>query len=271
MTPWRIALLVLVLSGCVAGVPSNQTAGASLESQPIDPQSDPTVITDVGSPRERARAHTNLAAAYYELGNVAVALEEIRVALASDSSYAPAHNVQGLIHMDLKENAEAESSFQRALRLTPNDPDANHNFGVFLCQTGREALGVKYLLTAVRNPLYATPEKSYTQAGFCALRRKDDAEALQNFDRALKLQPNYLAAMMPLARLRYQRGEVAEARNLVVQYNRLVEPSAESLWLGVRIERQLGDRTAETGLAEQLRRRFPGSREYQSLQKGVYE
>jgi type IV pilus assembly protein PilF len=260
---------VAVLCACNAPGPSAVSAG--LDNQPLDPQSDPTVITDVGAPRDRARAHTNLAAAYYELGNVGVALEEIRVALAADPGYAAAHNVLGLIHMDLKENTEAESSFQRALRLAPNDPDANHNFGVFLCQTGREAQGVRYLLTAVRNPLYATPEKSYTQAGLCALRRKDDEEAMTNLERALKLQPNYLAAMLPLAQIRYRRGELDEARSIVVQFNRLVEPNSESLWLALRIERRLGDRAAETGYAEQLRRRFPASREYQSLQKGVYE
>src|SRR6185503_14743006 len=180
-----------------------------------------------GTPRERARAHTDLAAAYYELGNMGVALEELRIALQSDATYAPAYNVLGLVHMDLRENTQAQASFERALAISPNDPDANHNYGWFLCQTGREQAASKFFLAAVRNPLYSTPQKSWTLAGLCALRRNDEKEAVDNLERALRLEPNYLSAVLPLAHLRYRRGELAQAKALVTQYNRSVEPSAE--------------------------------------------
>jgi len=62
-----------------------------------------------------------------------------------------------------------------------------------------------------------------------------------------------------------------EARRLVARYNKLDEPSAESLWLALRIERKSGERVAEQGYANQLRRRFPGSPEYQALQRGNFD
>ena len=154
---------------------------------------------------------------------------------------------------------------------SPNDPDANHNYGWFLCQTGREQQARRYFMAAVRNPLYATPYKSYTVAGLCALRLKDENQAIDNFERALRLEPNYLSAVLPLAQLRYRRGELEVARNLVARFNRGAEETAESLWLALRIERRLGDKAAEAAYADQLRRRFGASREYQSLQKGLYE
>jgi type IV pilus assembly protein PilF len=43
------------------------------------------------------------------------------------------------------------------------------------------------------------------------------------------------------------------------------------LWLALRIERTLGDSSTVTSYANQLRRRFPGSKEYQELQKGRFE
>jgi type IV pilus assembly protein PilF len=43
------------------------------------------------------------------------------------------------------------------------------------------------------------------------------------------------------------------------------------LWLALRVERKLGQRLAEAKLASQLRRRFPGSRETQALQRGDYD
>ena len=42
------------------------------------------IIAEQGPPRERARIHTELAAAYYERGSIAIALEEIRIAIAAD-------------------------------------------------------------------------------------------------------------------------------------------------------------------------------------------
>jgi type IV pilus assembly protein PilF len=48
-------------------------------------------------------------------------------------------------------------------------------------------------------------------------------------------------------------------------------PTAEALWLGLRIERKLGNRVAEGGFASQLRSRYPSSAEYQEFLKGNFE
>ena len=66
-------------------------------------------------------------------------------------------------------------------------------------------------------------------------------------------------------------GIATEARRLIGRYSRIVEPSAEGLWLGIRIERKLGDKSTENSYANQLRRRFPSSREYQQMQRGEYD
>jgi type IV pilus assembly protein PilF len=56
-----------------------------------------------------------------------------------------------------------------------------------------------------------------------------------------------------------------------MRHSALAQPTAASLWLALRIERRLGSRTAELSYANQLRRRFPDSPEYQALQRGQYE
>jgi type IV pilus assembly protein PilF len=50
-----------------------------------------------------------------------------------------------------------------------------------------------------------------------------------------------------------------------------VTPSAESLWLALRIERKTGMRAAEQTFATQLRRRFPASDEFRKMQRGAYD
>jgi len=255
------ALAALV--GCAGSFSGPSDGSAEPDTGPI--------ISGVSAPRERARIHTELAGSYYQRGNLGVALSEARIAISADSSFAPAYNVLGLVFMDLKENTQAQAAFERALQLAPNDPDANHNYAWFLCENKREADSLRYFLLAVRNPLYATPQKSYTMAGICAQRKGGDTEALDFYQRALRLDPNYAPALINLGQLRYRRGELDDARNLVSRYNKATEPTAESLWLAVRIERKLGDSSAVTAYANQLRRRFPGSKEYQDMQKGQFE
>jgi len=232
-----------------------------------------TIVGEVGDPRNRARIHTELAGLYFERGNMAIALEELRTAAAADSSYAPTFGMFGLVYMELKENGLAEDNFQRAMRLSPNDPDIAHNYGQFLCNTSREADSIKYFLQAIRNPLYSAPWRSYSAAGVCTLRANPNnlRDADEFFQRALKIEPDEPTSLLKLAGIRYRQGNMPEARRMVSRYNKLVTPSAESLWLGLRVERRMGERVAEQSYANQLRRRYPGSAEYQALQKGQYD
>ena len=48
-------------------------------------------------------------------------------------------------------------------------------------------------------------------------------------------------------------------------------PSAEALWLAVRLERKLGNKAGEGNYASQLRGRYPTSKEYQAFLKGNFE
>jgi type IV pilus assembly protein PilF len=254
----RAAVLLLLLAGC-----ASQSEAPSVDTG--------TIVGEQGDPRNRARVHTDLAAAYYERGSMAIALEELRRATAADANYPAAHNMLGLVYMDLRENQLAEESFERALRLSPNDPDINHNYGWFLCNTSREKDSIKLFVQAIRNPLYSTPWRSYSAAGVCSLRGGNPKDAEEFFQRALKLEPDDAPSLLKLSEIRYRQGNMDEARRLVSRYNKVVTPTAESLWLALRIERKLGERVAEQSFANQLRRRYPGSAEYRALQRGQYE
>jgi type IV pilus assembly protein PilF len=255
------ALAAALLAGCAGGGPV-----------PAEPVADTgTIIGEPGDPRNRAKVHTELAALYYGRGNMAVALEELRTAIAADSNYALAYSMLGLVYTDLRENQLAQQNFERALRLAPTDPDINHNYGFFLCQTKRENEGIKYFMQAVRNPLYPAPWRSYSAAGVCAMRTNNLKDAEGYFSIALKQEPNDATALLSMGEIRYRQGNLEEARRYASRYNKVVDPTAESLWLALRIERKLGELVAENSLANQLRRRFSGSREYQLLQRGEYD
>jgi type IV pilus assembly protein PilF len=229
------------------------------------------IVGEPTSPRNRARVHTELATLYYTRGNMSVALDELRIAVEADPTYATAHGMFGLVYLELRENGLAQQSFERALGHAPEDADINHNYGWFLCQTGRERESMPYFRRALDNPLYATPARSYAAAGACALRIGDLAKAEDNLQRSLRMDPNLPVAMMQMALLRYRQGRYVEARGVLKQHAAVAQPSAASLWLALRVERRLGARAAELSYANQLRRRFPGSSETQALQRGAYE
>lgn len=233
-----------------------------------------TVIPDRNAPtneeaaRNRARVHADLASGYYELGNMAVALDEVQVALRADPNYGPAYNVAGLIYADLKEDGLAQQNFERALRINPVDSDANNNYGRYLCDRKREAEGIKYFLAALRNPLYQNPDRSYVNAGLCARRRGDTPAAEEYFLRALQTRPTHSQALYQLADIAYARRAYSQAKDYLHRLAPVSGSSAEVLWLAVRVERRLGDRNAEESYASQLRRQFPESKEAGALVAG---
>lgn len=248
----------LVFAGCAA---TNEDSGVGANTGPAPDT----------SARTRARVHTDLAASYFELGNMAVALAEIREALRADPGYAPAQNVAGLVYAQLKEDRLAEEAFQAALQINPSDSDAHNNYGRFLCERKQEQEAIKHFLAAVRNPLYPSPERSWVNAGMCARRGGDLPAAEGYFQQALKLRPGQPQALYQMADISYARREYALAKGYLMRLTQVTTASAEVLWLGVRVERRLGDRASEASYALQLRNRFPNSREAQALLAGKYE
>jgi type IV pilus assembly protein PilF len=248
----------LVLAGCAT---TNEDSAVGANTAPAPDTTN----------RARARVHTDLAASYFELGNMAVALEEIREALRADPGYGPAQNVAGLIYALLKEDRLAEDAFQAALQINPSDSDAHNNYGRFLCERKQEREAIKHFLAAVRNPLYASPERSWVNAGMCARRGGDVPAAEGYFQQALKLRPGQPQALYQMADLAYLRRDYVQAKGYLKRLTQVATASAEVLWLGVRVERRLGDRASEASYALQLRNRFPNSRETQALLAGKYE
>lgn len=224
-----------------------------------------------GMAERSAKTHTELGSLYLQAGNLAVALEEARLAAAIDPGYAPAFDLMGLVHMMLNERPQAQAAFERAIQLAPGDPQIANDYGWFLCQSGREQEAFKYFESAARNPLYKTPTRPYTNAGLCYLRIKDDKAAEENFQRAAMVDGTNAQAIYHLSNLAYRRGDHFNAKKLLGELHRLMEPNAESLWLGIRIERKIGDRQAEASYSSQLRRKFAGTPEYQALLQGKYE
>ncbi len=246
-----------VLSGCASkpAQPELKIEQPQLMLAPTPP------VTE----RRKAELHTELAAGYYERGEMTVALDELKEAVADDPTYPKIYNVYGLVYTMIGEADKAEANFQRALQLAPNDSEIHHNWGAFLCSHGRPAQSIPEFEIAARDPLYKSPEIALTNAGKCSALLGDKAAAEGYFRRALSLRPLDAYAAYNLALLKYREANYDEARQLmhvVMQQNNAPAPA---LYLGMCIERKKGDRNSEDSYVQQLKNRYPNSPEAKNL------
>ena len=255
----------LMLAACATTTQQAQQGGSAMLQRPA---SDRPVTSEA---QGKAKIHADLSMAYLSARRFGVALDEARMALAYDNDYAPAHHANALVLMALEDAESARLSFERAASLAPGDPEINNSYGWYLCTRGDYENGIARLERAVRNPYYLTPTRPLTNIGLCELARKNEDAADAAFRRALQADNNNRQALLNLAAIAYRRGNLAAAHAHLNTAHQRGEPSAASLWLGVRVERARGNRDGEGSYASQLRRLFPTSREYEMMIEGNYQ
>jgi len=237
------------------------------------PMPSSTGTADSGTRQEnyRAKVHTELAAQYFALGNYAVSLQELRIALEADSAYAPAYNMLGLVHAALGEDRQAEEHYRKSISLSSNYSEAHNNYGHFLCQRNRYDESLRQFADALQNPLYASPEKALANAGYCALLKGDQSVAENHLRRALARVPNQRLALVGMAELHLQQNNPFGARANLDRLKALGELDLTGIWLALRVERSLGNKQAEAAHAAVLRERYPESKETRWLLNNQYQ
>lgn len=247
-----LLLGLLLLTGCQSN-PSQPESHSSSGETPL---------------RYRARLHTELGVGYYSRGQPVISLEELNNAIKLDPSYALPYSVLGLVYNSLKEIALAESSFQKAIELAPQDPEIRNNYGWFLCANKKEKSALEQFEVAIHNPLYQTPEMALLNAGRCAALTSEYAIAEEYYQQALKKSPNLGQAHQGLVELAYRKGNLQEAREHLAGMRNLSNPPSEALWLGYCVAKKLDDKESQESYAAQLRKRYPDAPETQKLAAG---
>jgi type IV pilus assembly protein PilF len=227
--------------------------------------------SDETETRKRARIRLELAIGYFEQGKTEVALDELKQSIALDPSFAEAHNLRGLIYMRMNDNRAAEESFRRAASINPRDPDTQHNLGWLLCQLGRYDEAQRAFQVAVSNPLYGGRAKTLMAEGVCYVRAGRFEDAERSLSRSYELDPGNPVTSYNFANLLYRRGENARAQFVIRQLNNSELANAESLWLGIKVERRLNDGMAMRQLGQQLTKRFASSREAKAFDRGAFD
>jgi type IV pilus assembly protein PilF len=242
------------------------TLSACSHSQPAYER---PVRTYKKEPAKAAVANMQLAIEYMKLGQLANSRQCIEKALSEDASNPDVQMTAGLVYERINEMAKAERAYDAANRLGKGDPNIANTYAVFLCRTGKTAAGEKLFLEVAVNPLYQTPWVALGNAGSCARSSGDLVNAEKYFNRSLAIRPNYTEASLQLGNIAFDRGDAAQALDIVQRYLAVNPPTPEVLWLGFRAQRKLGHSVEAAVFARRVQTEFPNSEQAQNMRNGV--
>lgn len=249
---------VLVLSGCASNM-----SGGTMNSDRVTDSDEPESL-------KRARLRLELAVAYFDKGQTTDALDHLKQSIAADPSLFEAYNLRGLIYMRLNDVPLAEESFRRALTINPKAASVQHNYGWLLCQQARFTESAQLFNSALSNPSYGDRAKTWMAQGLCQVRAGQLSDAESSLLRSYELDAGNPITAYNLSLLLYQRNEFVRAQFYVRRLNNSELANAESLWLGIKVERRMENRDALAQLGAQLKKRFPQSREYSAFERGAF-
>lgn len=258
---WSCFALTTVagLSGCASNAPSATTTS--------------DLVTDSDEPetRKRARRRLELAVLYFEKGQTTVALDELKQSIVIDPNFFDAYNMRGLIYMRLNDMPLAEESFRKALSINPKAAAVQHNYGWLMCQQGRLPEATKLFGSALANPAYGDRAKTWMTQGLCQMNNGQREQAEVSLLKAYELDAGNPIVAYNLAVLFFQRGESARSQFYVRRINNSDLANAESLWLGIKVERKLDNRDGVAQLGAQLVKRFSQSIQASAFERGAFD
>ena len=220
-----------------------------------------------------AKTRLQLAALHFEEGRAEVALGEIAQALQAYPRYVDAFNLQGWIYLSLQDYKNAHQSFVQALALRPGDADSLYNLGWVQCLQKQFTVADGNFDAALVAPRASgqSVARIWLAKGVCLRQAGQIDKDLQALEKANEIEPGSPAVAYNFADALLAQGEAERARFYVRRINNGQWASAQSLWLGIKVERSLGDRVAMRQLADQLHKRFPDSKEWQRFERGAFD
>ena len=247
-----LIIITLGLAGC------DQTTGGMEQSFK------PSVGTN-----DIAEINLKLGIAYLKRGEYEKSLTKLQKAQAADPRYPPIYNTLGVLHQQLGDKVTAEKYFRQALSLNSSDASTLNNYGQFLCQEARYDEAEETFLKAARNPLYSTPEIALSNAGTCAVAQSRLDAAETHFRNALEKNPRVAVALIQMSQISYETASYMSARAYLQRYIEISPHTAKSLWLGIRIERVLGDKNILSSYILLLKNKFSDSEETELLKDSL--
>lgn len=215
--------------------------------------------------KRAAEQHFQLGAQYMRNGNYALARDRLERAIYFEPKMAVAHSTLALVYVHLDNLRLAREHYEKAVRYAPENFEVRNAYAVFLCQQKQFDRAMQQFDAAAAAFDNDDAEVTLTNAGVCMVKKPDYELAEEYFRQALTRKATYGEALIQLASLKHKTGNELYARAFLQRYLAVNRVSASALYLGIEVEKALGDDRASTDYGNQLLREFPDSAEARYL------
>lgn len=210
-----------------------------------------------------AGINTELGLSYLSQGDEERAKDKLLLAQKQDPDSSDVKGAFAYYYDKIGNDKEAEKYYKSALSAAKSKGSSANNYGVFLCKEKRYNEADKYFLMAIADPQYVKTAEAYENMGLCAVDRGDKTAAKNYFTKALRVKPGLPTSLYEMADLNFSEDKYEVAQDYLDAYLKKSSPTAQSLWLGIRIADKMNNKDKEASQALMLQHSFPDSKEYQ--------
>ena len=158
--------------------------------------------------------------AFLNEGKIPLAYVEFQKAIKIDPDNKDANYNLGLTCFQLEDYANSKKYFLKATAIAPDFPDAHNNLGVAYMQLGQWKEAAESFRRALANPIYRTPELAFYSLGLAQYRMGQYEKAIDSFKDSIRRDRNFALPFygMALAYNKMERfGEAAELMERAIQ------------------------------------------------------
>ncbi len=167
--------------------------------------------------KKQALGHYQLGASHLGENQLQPAFVEFQKAVEIDPANRDAQYALGHIYYMQGRYDQAKEKFQTVLRSKRDDSEAYNYLGQVEEKLGNIPDAIKMYQQALKNPLYATPEKPHYSLGVIYAKRRQSTDAIKEFREAIQINPDFPFAYLELGNLYADLGMTEDAINIYQQ------------------------------------------------------
>jgi Tfp pilus assembly protein PilF len=150
-------------------------------------------------------------------------------------------NALGYISARFKEYDKAVYYYKRAISIDPAYSEAMNNLGVTYLETKNWDGAIKYFRMSLKNPLYSTPEKAYSNLGYALYKHGDYVQAERTLKDALTKYPSSYQSAYVLGVVYSGLGRIESSIEMLEKSVELAPYYIEARWELANLFLRIGD------------------------------
>jgi len=178
----------------------------------------------------QSEAHSKMGFSYFNNGQLSEAFAEFQKAVMLNPDNKEALFQLGYLSTLFKKYDEAISYYKRAISAAPDYSEAMNNIGVIYLAMENWDEAVRYFSDALKNPLYRSPEKAYSNMGYAYYRKGEYSMAEKLQKDALIRNPLSPVAIYRLGLVYVKRGDDQSAIEEFKKAIGIMQDDMDSHW-----------------------------------------